>query len=118
MGHDSGDSGRRRGPGGVGGIPSALERSGVRALHACAGEWLEVRKGQGKDTQDMRSEQAKIGASVRVSDSGLHSELRGLTGTVSGMWGHPEYLALDVRMEDGHSELFWHYELEEIAKRA
>jgi hypothetical protein len=66
----------------------------------------------------MRSEQAKIGASVRVSDSGLHSELRGLTGTVSGLWGHPGYLALDVRMEDGRTRLFWHYELEEIGQRA
>jgi len=73
---------------------------------------------QGKDTQDMRSGEAKIGASVRVSDSGLHPELRGQTGTVSGMWGHPEYLALDVRMEDGRTRLFWHHELEEIAKRA
>jgi hypothetical protein len=82
------------------------------------GEWLGGRKGQGKDTQDMRSEQAQIGASVRVSDSGLHSDLRGLRGTVSGLWGHPEYLALDVRMEDGSSELFWHYELEEIPQRA
>jgi len=72
----------------------------------------------GRDARDMRSEEARIGARVRVSDSGLHSELRGLTGTVSAMWGHPEYLALDVRMEDGRSELFWHYELEEIAQRA
>jgi len=66
----------------------------------------------------MRSEEAQIGASVRVSDSGLHSELRGLTGTVSGMWGHPDYLALDVLMEDGRTQLFWHHELEEIAQRA
>jgi hypothetical protein len=28
--------------------------------------------------------------------------------------GHPEYLALDVRLEDGSSQLFWHYELEEV----
>jgi hypothetical protein len=66
----------------------------------------------------MRSEEARIGASVRVSDSVLHSELQGLRGTVSGLWGHPKYLALDVRMEDGRLELFWHYELEEIAERA
>ena len=66
----------------------------------------------------MRSEEAKISVSVRVSDSGLHSELRGLTGTVSGMWGHPEYLALDVRMEDGSTQLFWYHELEEISQRA
>jgi hypothetical protein len=54
----------------------------------------------------MRSEEARIGASVRVSDSVLHSELQGLRGTVSGLWGHPKYLALDVRMEDGRLELF------------
>jgi hypothetical protein len=66
----------------------------------------------------MRSEEAQIGARVRVSDSGLHSELRGLMGTVSGLWGHPEYLALDVLLEDGRTQLFWHHELEEIAQRA
>ena len=62
----------------------------------------------------MRSEQARIGARVRVGESGLRSEWRGLTGTISGRWGDPEYLALDVRMEDGSSRLFWHYELEEV----
>jgi hypothetical protein len=65
----------------------------------------------------MNSEQAQIGAKVRVGKSVLHSELWGLTGTVSAMWGHPEYLALDVRMEDGHTQLFWHHELEEISQR-
>jgi hypothetical protein len=46
--------------------------------------------------------------------SGLHSEWRGLTGTISGKWGNPEYLALDVQLEDGRTQLFWHHELEEI----
>ena len=64
----------------------------------------------------MRSEQARIGAKVTVGESGLRSEWRGLTGRISGMWGHPEYLALDVHMEDGSSQLFWHYELEEVPK--
>jgi len=62
----------------------------------------------------MRSEQARIGARVRVSESGLRSEWRGLTGTISAKWGHPDYLALDVRMQDGRRQLFWHHELEEI----
>ncbi len=31
--------------------------------------------------------------------------------------GHPEYLALDVRMEDGSSNLFCHHELEEASER-
>jgi hypothetical protein len=59
-------------------------------------------------------EQARIGARVRVGESGLRSEWRGLTGRIIGRWGHPEYVALDVRLEDGRSQLFWHYELEEV----
>jgi hypothetical protein len=66
----------------------------------------------------MRSEDAQIGVKVRVGYSGLHSEWRGLTGTVSGKWGYPEYLALDVLLEDGRTQLFWHHELEEIAEGA
>lgn len=65
----------------------------------------------------MRSEEAMIGARVRVSESGRRSEWRGLTGTVSGKWGNPEYLALDVQLEDGRTQLFWHHELEEIDGR-
>jgi len=66
----------------------------------------------------MRSEEAQIGARVRVGESGLRSEWRGLTGTVSRKWGNPEYLALDVLLEDGRTQLFWHHELEEIAQEA
>ena len=62
----------------------------------------------------MRSEEARIGVRVRVSESGRRSEWRGLTGTISEKWGNPSYLALDVRMEDGREQLFWHHELEEI----
>jgi hypothetical protein len=49
----------------------------------------------------VRSEQASIGARVRVGECGLY----------------PEYLALDVLMEDGSSSLFWHYELEEAPQQ-
>ena len=66
----------------------------------------------------MRSEEAQIGAKVRVGYSGPHSEWRGLTGTISGKWGNPAYLALDVLLDDGRTQLFWHHELEEIALRA
>ena len=65
----------------------------------------------------MRSEETRIGARVRVGQSGLRSELRGLTGKIIGRWGHPEYLALDVLMEDGSSGLFWHHELEEVLEQ-
>ena len=72
----------------------------------------------------MRLEQdAKIGASVRVrGDPGLPSELRGLTGTVSAKWGNPwgaaEDLVLEVRLDDGHTRLFWNHELEGVAEGA
>jgi hypothetical protein len=62
----------------------------------------------------MKSEEARIGARVRVSESRRRSEWRGLTGTISKKWGNPEYLALDVQLEDGRMQLFWHHELEEI----
>ena len=66
----------------------------------------------------MRSEQAQIGARVTVGEeSGLRSELRGLTGTVSRKWGEPECLAFDVLLDDGRTLLFWHHELEEIDAR-
>ena len=65
----------------------------------------------------MRSEQARIGVRVRVGESGLRPEWRGLMGRISARWGHPEYLALDVLMEDGRSSLFWHHELEDASKR-
>ncbi len=61
----------------------------------------------------MRSEQARIGAMVRVGESSLRSEWRGLTGRITERWGAPEYVALDVRLEDGSTQLFWHHELEE-----
>jgi hypothetical protein len=68
----------------------------------------------------MRSEEARIGASVRVRGDGeLPSELRGLTGTLSAKWGNPwggpEDLVLEVRLDDGRPRLFWNHELEGIA---
>ena len=65
----------------------------------------------------MRSEEANIGARVRVGEGGLRCALRGLTGRIIRRWGHPEYLALDVLMEDGSSQLFWHHELEEVPEQ-
>jgi hypothetical protein len=53
----------------------------------------------------VRSEEAVIGARVRLDESELRSEWRGVTGTISGRWGNPEYLALDVLFEDGRTQL-------------
>ena len=65
----------------------------------------------------MRSEEVRIGVRV-YKESWLRSQWRGLTGTVSGKWGNPEHLALDVRLDDGRTHLFWHHELEEITEPA
>ena len=77
----------------------------------------------GKDARGMRTEEARIGASVRVGEgSGLPPALRGLLGTVSGTWanpwGAPEDLVLEVRLDDGRTRLFWKHELEGVAEGA
>ena len=35
-----------------------------------------------------------------------------MLGTIEHRFGHPEYLDLDVRLDDGQWELFWAYGLE------
>ena len=61
----------------------------------------------------MLSEEALVGTRVRVRDSLLRADLRGLEGTITRRWGHPEYVALAVLLGDGRTQLFWHHELEE-----
>jgi hypothetical protein len=51
---------------------------------------------------------------VRVSEPHLKSGQRGLEGTITGRWGSPDYVASDVLLDDGSSQLFWHHELEEL----
>ena len=66
----------------------------------------------------MLSEEARIGKRVRIRADHRSVPLRGLEGTIEKRWGNPAYVALDVMLDDGDSELFWYYELEEIAERA
>ena len=66
----------------------------------------------------MMSQEALIGMQVRVREDYRLAHLRGQRGTITNRWGHPNYLALDVLMDGGGSELFWHHELEEIAEGA
>jgi hypothetical protein len=63
----------------------------------------------------MFSEEALVGMKVRVRESLTRAHLRGLEGTITRRWGNPHYLALDVLLDDGTSQLFWHHELEEIS---
>ena len=61
----------------------------------------------------MMSEEALIGARVRVGESGWRSEWHGLAGKITAKWGNPEHPAFDVLLDDGRTQLFWHHELEE-----
>jgi hypothetical protein len=65
----------------------------------------------------MLSEEARIGKRVRIRADHRSKALRGLEGTIEKRWGNPDHVALDVLLDDGHSELFWYHELEEIAER-
>lgn len=62
----------------------------------------------------MTSEEAKIGMRVRVREEHRSPDVRGRMGTVTHTWGDPHYLALDVLLDGGSEQLFWHHELEEI----
>jgi hypothetical protein len=64
------------------------------------------------------SEEMQIGKRVRVRADHRTTNWSGQEGTIAKRWGDPTYSALDVDLDDGRSELFWHYELEEIVQRA
>jgi hypothetical protein len=60
----------------------------------------------------MESQEAQTGITVRIREGHWKSRFDGMLGTVEHKWGHDDYPALDVRFEDGRSELFWFHELE------
>jgi hypothetical protein len=60
----------------------------------------------------LESHEALIGARVKVLETDRRPELRGMLGTIEHRFGHPDYVALDVRLDDGQLELFWAYGLE------
>jgi len=49
---------------------------------------------------------------VKVLETDRRAELRGQFGTIEHCFGHPEYMALDVRLDNGQLELFWAHGLE------
>jgi len=64
----------------------------------------------GKEANILESHDARIGTSVGVLD-GAKRPGKGRVGTIERTYGHPDYLAIDVRFEDGSAELYWYYEL-------
>jgi hypothetical protein len=61
-------------------------------------------------------DEAFIGARVQVLGSDRRPELRGMLGTIEHRFGHEDYLALDVRLDDGQGELFWAHGLEKAGE--
>jgi hypothetical protein len=59
--------------------------------------------------------EAVVGARVKVLITDRRPELRGMLGTIEHRYGHPDYLALDVRLDNGWTELFWAYGLEKAS---
>jgi hypothetical protein len=63
-----------------------------------------------KEANLLNSHEARVGTLVRVLDGAKQIE-KGSIGIIERTYGHPEYLALDVRFEDGSVELYWYHEL-------
>lgn len=64
----------------------------------------------------MESQDARPGTRVRVSRDHRKPELRGVVGMILQSYGDPGHAALDVRLEDGRMELFWHYQLDKAER--
>ena len=63
-----------------------------------------------KEANVLESHEARTGTAVRVPDGGKRTG-KGRVGKVERTFGHPSYLAMDVRFEDGSVELYWYHEL-------
>ncbi len=62
----------------------------------------------------MELQEARSGTVVRVKEGHRKTDLVGMRGTVRECWGHPDYLAMDIELEDGRSELLWFHQLEVV----
>jgi hypothetical protein len=60
--------------------------------------------------------EARTGTTVRVKEGYRKRELVGMRGTVRECWGHPDYLAVDIELDDGRSELLWFHQLEVVGE--
>ena len=60
----------------------------------------------------MESQEARSGTVVRVREGYRKTDLVGMRGTVRKCWGHPDYSAVDIELENGRSELLWAHHLD------
>ena len=66
----------------------------------------------------MESQEARSGTVVRVREGYRKTDLVGMRGTVRKCWGSPDYLAVDIELEDGRSELLWVHQLDVLEESA
>jgi hypothetical protein len=62
----------------------------------------------------LETQEARTGTTVRVKEGYRKRDLVGMRGTVQKCWGHPDYAAVDVLLEDGRMELLWFHQLEVV----
>jgi len=81
-------------------------------VRSCVSSSVRVWPQTENDTEAifLDSYEVRIGTLVGVLD-GANRPGEGRIGTVEKTYGHPEYLAMDVRFEDGSVELYWYHEL-------
>jgi hypothetical protein len=72
--------------------------------------WVWPQAVNDKEANFMNSHEARVGTLVKVLD-GVKQTGKGSIGTIERIYGHPDYLAMDVRFEDGSVELYWYHEL-------
>jgi hypothetical protein len=65
----------------------------------------------------MNAESAQIGAMVQVRRSYKYPQQRGLVGSITKRYGAFDYLALEIRLEDGSTRLFWPDDLKEVKEK-
>jgi hypothetical protein len=63
-----------------------------------------------KEANFLHSHEARVGTLVKVLD-GAKRTGKGRIGTIERTYGHLDYLAMEVRFEDGSAELYWYHEL-------
>ena len=66
----------------------------------------------------LESNEARPGVMVRVREGYRKSEFDGMLGTVKQTFGHPDYVAVDVQLDNGRLELFWPHQLDKLDEEA
>jgi hypothetical protein len=60
----------------------------------------------------------RVGTKVRVPSYYKGPSREGAVGTIRKRYGTPDYRAFEVLFSDGHTELFWDHQLEEVSELA